>query len=116
MGGVSVLALLVGSTTVVLAAFLLFALARGHLAEPVLATSVRGVGVGAFSAAIPAIILAAHTINVFPQESGYTTTAWTSVATTIIALLIIVCGSPRQLSGQTSSEMCSSAGASGLLR
>lgn len=51
--------LLAGSTTVVLAAFLLFALARDHLAEPVIAMSILGFGVGAFSAAMPTVILAA---------------------------------------------------------
>lgn len=51
--------LLAGSTAVVLAAFLLFALARDHLVEPLLAMSVLGLGVGAFSAAMPAVILAA---------------------------------------------------------
>jgi predicted MFS family arabinose efflux permease len=52
-------ALLAGSTAVVLAAFVLFALARDHLAEPVVAMSILGFGVGAFSAAMPAVILAA---------------------------------------------------------
>jgi predicted MFS family arabinose efflux permease len=51
--------LLAASATVVLAAFVLFALARGHLAEPVIAMSILGFGVGAFSAAVPAVILAA---------------------------------------------------------
>ncbi len=51
--------LLAASTTAVLAAFLLFALARGHLAEPVIAMSILGFGVGAFSAAMPAVILGA---------------------------------------------------------
>jgi predicted MFS family arabinose efflux permease len=51
--------LLAGSTAVVLAASLLFAVARDRLAEPVAAMSVLGLGVGAFSAAMPALILAA---------------------------------------------------------
>jgi len=51
--------LLAGSTAVVLAAFVVFALARAHLGEPLLAMSLLGIGVGAFSAAMPAVILAA---------------------------------------------------------
>ena len=51
--------LLAASTVVVLAAYILFALARGHLAEPVIAMSILGFGVGSFSAAMPAVILAA---------------------------------------------------------
>ncbi|MEV5966907.1 MFS transporter [Kribbella sp. NPDC051952] len=51
--------LLAGSTTVVLAAFVLFALVRGNLIEPIIAISILGFGVGAFSAAMPAVILAA---------------------------------------------------------
>lgn len=58
-GRVSARALLAASTSVVLAAFVLFALSRDHLAEPVIAMSVLGFGVGAFSAAMPAAILAA---------------------------------------------------------
>ncbi|WP_132148973.1 MFS transporter [Kribbella antiqua] len=115
--------LLAASTTVVLAAFLLFALARGHLAEPVIAMSILGFGVGAFSAAMPAVILAvtpkaetasamsvnqvvrsvgfsigsalgglilaSHTTNVFPRESGYTTAAWTGAVITVATLLTI---------------------------
>ncbi|WP_405057309.1 MFS transporter [Kribbella sp. NBC_01505] len=50
---------LAASTAVVLAAFVLFALARDQLFEPVLAMSILGFGVGAFSAAMPAVILAA---------------------------------------------------------
>lgn len=115
--------LLGGSTIVVLAAFVLFALSRDHLAEPVIAISILGFGVGAFSAAMPAVILAAtpaaetasamsvnqvvrsvgfsigsalgglilaaHTTDVFPRESGYAVAAWTGVATTSATLLII---------------------------
>jgi MFS family permease len=47
------------STAVVLAAFALFALDRTHLTQPVIAMSVLGFGVGVFSAAMPAVILAA---------------------------------------------------------
>ena len=50
-------ALLSAATTVVLAAYLLFATARGHLAGPLLAMSLLGLGVGGFSAAMPAVIL-----------------------------------------------------------
>jgi predicted MFS family arabinose efflux permease len=120
---VSARTLLAGSTTVVLAAFVLFALARGQLAEPVIAMSILGFGVGAFSAAMPAVILAAtpkaetasamgvnqvvrsvgfsigsalgglilagYTTHLFPREAGYTTAAWTGVATTAATLVII---------------------------
>ncbi len=51
--------LLTASTVLVLAAFVLFALTRTHLAAPVIAMSILGTGVGAFSAAMPAVILAA---------------------------------------------------------
>jgi predicted MFS family arabinose efflux permease len=51
--------LLAASGTVVLAAFILFAVGRGHLAEPVIAMGILGFGVGAFSAAMPSVILAA---------------------------------------------------------
>lgn len=50
--------LLAGSTMIVLAASVLFAVARAYLAGPVLAMSLLGVGVGAFSAAMPVVILA----------------------------------------------------------
>lgn len=52
-------ALLAASTGIVLAASGLFALARDDLAEPVAAMSLLGLGVGAFSAVMPAVILAA---------------------------------------------------------
>ncbi len=52
-------ALLAAGAGVVLAGFVVFALARSHLAEPLVAISILGFGVGAFSAAMPAIILAA---------------------------------------------------------
>lgn len=121
-------ALLAASTAVVLAAFILFALARNHLAEPVIAMSILGIGVGAFSAAMPAVILAAtpkaetasamsvnqvvrsvgfsigsalgglilagHTTDLFPHESGYATAAWTGVAATAATLLIIAATRP----------------------
>lgn len=51
--------LLTASTATVLAAFLFFATARTHLTEPVLTMAILGLGVGAFSAAMPAVILAA---------------------------------------------------------
>ena len=49
--------LLAGSAVVVLAAFVLFALARGALIEPLLTMAILGFGVGSFSAAMPAVIL-----------------------------------------------------------
>jgi predicted MFS family arabinose efflux permease len=116
--------LLAASTGVILAAFLLFALARDHLAEPVIAMSLLGLGVGTFSAVMPAVILSAtpqsetasamgvnqvvrsvgfsigsalgglildsSTSVVFPHETGYTTAAWTGIATTATTLLIIL--------------------------
>jgi len=51
--------LLAASTAVVLTAFVVFALARGQLAGPVVAMSILGIGVGSFSASMPAVILAA---------------------------------------------------------
>jgi len=50
--------LLAGSALIVLAAFALFALARASLAELLLAMALLGCGVGSFSAAMPAVILA----------------------------------------------------------
>lgn len=49
--------LLAVGTGVILAAFLLFAIARDHLAEPVVAMSLLGLGVGTFSAVMPTVIL-----------------------------------------------------------
>jgi len=46
------------SAGIVVCGFMLFALARGHLAEPLTTISVLGFGVGAFSAAMPGVILA----------------------------------------------------------
>ncbi|MEU8224280.1 MFS transporter [Kribbella sp. NPDC048915] len=51
--------LLAASTAVVLAAFVLFAASRTNLVEPIVAIGILGFGVGAFSAAMPAVILAA---------------------------------------------------------
>lgn len=51
--------LLAGATAVVVAAFVLFATTRDQLAEPVAAMTMLGFGVGAFSAAMPVVILAA---------------------------------------------------------
>ena len=50
-------ALLSAATAAVLAAFLVFAALRGNLAGPLAAMSLLGVGVGGFSAAMPAVIL-----------------------------------------------------------
>jgi predicted MFS family arabinose efflux permease len=55
---VSAWVLLAVSATVILAAFVLFAVARGDLPDVVIAMSLLGLGVGAFSAAMPAVILA----------------------------------------------------------
>lgn len=74
--------LLAASTAVVLAAFVLFALARSHLVEPVLAIGVLGFGVGAFSAAMPVVILAvtpaaetasAMSVNAVVRSVGFST-------------------------------------------
>lgn len=55
--------LLGASAALVLAASVLFAITRAHLAEPLIAMSILGFGVGGFSAAMPAVILA-----VTPQQ------------------------------------------------
>ncbi|WP_328998225.1 MFS transporter [Kribbella sp. NBC_00709] len=74
--------LLAASTAVVLAAFVLFALARSHLVEPILAIGILGFGVGAFSAAMPAVILAvtpreetasAMSVNAVVRSVGFST-------------------------------------------
>jgi predicted MFS family arabinose efflux permease len=74
--------LLTASTAVVLAAFVLFAVARSHLVEPVLAIGILGFGVGAFSAAMPAVILAvtptaetasAMSVNAVVRSVGFST-------------------------------------------
>jgi predicted MFS family arabinose efflux permease len=49
---------LAGSAIIVIGAFALFATARATLAGPLLAMAVLGAGVGGFSAAMPAVILA----------------------------------------------------------
>ena len=58
-GRLSPRVLLGTSTAVVLAAFVLFGITRTHLAGPLCAMGVLGFGVGAFSGAMPAVILAA---------------------------------------------------------
>ncbi|HEY3558041.1 MAG TPA: MFS transporter, partial [Kribbella sp.] len=74
--------LLTASTAVVLAAFVLFAVARSHLAEPIVAIGILGFGVGAFSAAMPAVILAvtpkaetasAMSVNAVVRSVGFST-------------------------------------------
>ncbi|WP_410788354.1 MFS transporter [Kribbella sp. C-35] len=74
--------LLAASTAVVLAAFVLFALARSHLVEPILAIGILGFGVGAFSAAMPVVILAvtpsaetasAMSVNAVVRSVGFST-------------------------------------------
>jgi len=52
-------ALLAGATAVVVLAFVVFATFRAQLAGPLVAMTVLGAGVGAFSAAMPMVILAA---------------------------------------------------------
>lgn len=51
--------LLAGSAIVVLGAFVFFAVARSNLTELLVAMAILGFGVGSFSAAMPAVILAA---------------------------------------------------------
>lgn len=51
-------ALLSGAAVVVLAAFAVFGIDRGNLAGPLTSMALLGFGVGAFSAAMPAVILA----------------------------------------------------------
>ena len=50
-------ALVTAATAVVIAAFALFAVARATIAGPLVAMTLLGLGVGAFSAAMPAVIL-----------------------------------------------------------
>jgi predicted MFS family arabinose efflux permease len=50
-------ALVSAATAVVIAAFALFAVARGTIAGPLVSMTLLGLGVGAFSAAMPAVIL-----------------------------------------------------------
>lgn len=84
-------ALLSVSTAVVLAAFLLFAAARGSLAGPLLAMSLLGLGVGGFSAAMPAVILqftphretaSAMGVNQVVRSAGF------SLGSTLSALIL----------------------------
>ncbi|MFF0345487.1 MFS transporter [Kribbella sp. NPDC004875] len=74
--------LLGASTAVVLAAFVLFAVARSPLVLPIIAIGVLGFGVGAFSAAMPAVILAvtpaaetasAMSVNAVVRSVGFST-------------------------------------------
>ncbi|MGW7680060.1 MFS transporter [Kribbella sp. NPDC054772] len=74
--------LLGASTSVVLASFLLFALARSPLLLPIIAIGILGFGVGAFSAAMPAVILAvtpaaetasAMSVNAVVRSVGFST-------------------------------------------
>ncbi|NKS84074.1 MFS transporter [Rhodococcus hoagii] len=115
--------LLAGSAGVVLVAFVAFAISRDRLVDSVVAISVLGLGVGAFSAAMPAVILAAtppadtagamgvnqvvrsvgfsigsalgglilagHTTEVFPDDSGYSVAAWVGAAVTVATLLSV---------------------------
>ncbi|MEY9904970.1 putative MFS family arabinose efflux permease [Catenulispora sp. MAP12-49] len=53
----SAAALVTAATVVVIAAFAVFAVARGTIAGPLVAMTLLGLGVGAFSAAMPAVIL-----------------------------------------------------------
>ena len=54
---VSAATLVTAATAVVIAAFAVFAVARGTIAGPLVAMTLLGLGVGAFSAAMPAVIL-----------------------------------------------------------
>lgn len=74
--------LLMASTATVLAAFVLFATARSHLVEPIVANGLLGFGVGAFSAAMPGVILAvtpkaetasAMSVNAVVRSVGFST-------------------------------------------
>ena len=74
--------LLAASTAIVLAAFVLFATARSHLVEPIVANGILGFGVGAFSAAMPGVILAvtpkaetasAMSVNAVVRSVGFST-------------------------------------------
>jgi predicted MFS family arabinose efflux permease len=87
-------ALLSASTAVVLAAFVLFAAVRGSLAGPLLAMSLLGLGVGGFSAAMPAVILqvtpqqetaSAMGVNQVVRSTGF------SLGSTLSALILAAC-------------------------
>jgi predicted MFS family arabinose efflux permease len=84
-------ALLSFATMVVLAAFVVFATARGTLAGPLTSISLLGFGVGSFSAAIPTVILAvtpaaetasAMGVNQVVRSIGF------SIGSTVSALLL----------------------------
>ncbi|HTJ68643.1 MAG TPA: MFS transporter [Actinospica sp.] len=84
-------ALLIISTVVVLAAFLVFALVRTNLAGPLVSMSLLGFGVGAFSAAMPAVILdvtpaqetaSAMSVNQVVRSIGF------SLGSTLSALIL----------------------------
>jgi predicted MFS family arabinose efflux permease len=90
----SAAALLSASTAVVLAAFLLFGAARGSLAGPLAAMSLLGLGVGGFSAAMPAVILqvtphgetaSAMGVNQVVRSVGF------SLGSTLSALILAAC-------------------------
>ncbi|TDD73452.1 MFS transporter [Actinomadura darangshiensis] len=88
--------LLAGSVAVVLAAFAVFGTARGDISGPVVAMSVLGFGVGAFSAAMPALILGA----VPPHETASAMSVNQVVRSTGFALGsalagLILAGHPR---------------------
>jgi predicted MFS family arabinose efflux permease len=84
-------ALLSASTAVVLTAFVLFAAVRGNIASPLLAMSLLGLGVGGFSAAMPAVILqvtpheetaSAMGVNQVVRSTGF------SLGSTLSALIL----------------------------
>jgi predicted MFS family arabinose efflux permease len=84
-------ALLSASAAVVLAAFLVFATVRGDLAGPLVAMSLLGLGVGGFSAAMPAVILqvtphqetaSAMGVNQVVRSAGF------SLGSTLSALIL----------------------------
>ena len=83
--------MLSASTAVVLAAFVLFAAVRGNIASPLLAMSLLGLGVGGFSAAMPAVILqvtpheetaSAMAVNQVVRSTGF------SLGSTLSALIL----------------------------
>ncbi|GAA1578955.1 MFS transporter [Kribbella karoonensis] len=74
--------LLAASTACVLVAFALFAVTRSHLVQPIVAIGILGFGVGAFSAAMPTVILAvtppaetasAMSVNAVVRSVGFST-------------------------------------------
>ncbi|HET9171198.1 MAG TPA: MFS transporter [Actinospica sp.] len=83
--------LLILATAVVLAAFVVFATTRANLAGPLVAMSLLGFGVGAFSAAMPTVILAvtpahetagAMSVNQVVRSIGF------SLGSTLSALIL----------------------------